>query len=322
MLNKILNNIKSDFVYIQTHNFPDPDAISSAFGMQQLLKNYGITSKICYKGQIDSTSTSEMIKRLEIELFSIDKILEMTSDNEIILVDAQKGNSNMVDMIGDEVICIDHHPIFEEVDYRVSDIRPQVGACASIIASYYFDNNIDMPRNVATALSYGIKVDTANLTRSVSDFDMEIFCALRKHSDNDLLASLDRNTLKFADLYAYATAISNIEVFDFVSFANPGEDCPESLIASISDFMLALAEVKFSVVYSKREKGIKVSVRSELAKYNAGVIANKALKGIGGGGGHAQMAGGFVPFVGSVDEAEDLMDKIKECFIEVINNMC
>ena len=229
MLNKILNNIKSDFVYIQMHNFPDPDAISSAFGMQQLLKNYGITSKICYKGQIDSTGTSEMIKRLEIELFSIDKILEMTSDNEIILVDAQKGNSNMVDMIGDEVICIDHHPIFEEVDYRVSDIRPQVGACASIIASYYFDNNIDMPRNVATALSYGIKVDTANLTRSVSDFDMEIFCALRKHSDNDLLASLDRNTLKFADLYAYATAISNIEVIDFVSFANPGEDLIHSI---------------------------------------------------------------------------------------------
>ena len=26
-----------------------------------------------------------------------------------------------------------------------ADIRPDVGACASIIASYYFDNDIDMP---------------------------------------------------------------------------------------------------------------------------------------------------------------------------------
>ena len=47
-------------------------------------------------------------------------------------------------MNGQEIICIDHHPIYDPVDYRFSDIRPDVGACASIIATYYFDNNIDM----------------------------------------------------------------------------------------------------------------------------------------------------------------------------------
>ena len=31
-------------VYIQTHNFPDPDAIGSAFGLQRLLGVYGIHS--------------------------------------------------------------------------------------------------------------------------------------------------------------------------------------------------------------------------------------------------------------------------------------
>ena len=29
-------------VYIQTHNFPDPDAIASAFGLQKLLAACGV----------------------------------------------------------------------------------------------------------------------------------------------------------------------------------------------------------------------------------------------------------------------------------------
>ena len=58
-------------------------------------------------------------------------------------------------MNGQEIICIDHHPVYEHIDYRFCDIRPDVGACASIIASYYFDNDIDMPADVATALLYG-----------------------------------------------------------------------------------------------------------------------------------------------------------------------
>ncbi len=320
MLIKILDNLNSKFVYIQTHNFPDPDSISSAFALQYLLKINGINSKICYKGQIDSVSTMQMVEKLGIELYEMSEVADMKEDDEIILVDAQKGNSNIVDMDGAEVMCIDHHPIFDKVDYKVSDIRPEFGACATILTTYFFENYIPIPKDVATALSYGIKVDTANLTRSVSEKDMEMFYRLHCFSDQELLASLDRNTLKFEDLHAYAAAISSIQVFDFVSFANPGADCPESLIASISDFMLALAEVKFSVVYSQRGKGIKVSVRSELNDYNAGVITNKALKDIGSGGGHAQMAGGFVPIVGSQREITDLMNIIREKFIEVIKD--
>ena len=37
-------------VYIQTHNFPDPDAIATAFGLQKLLEEYGITSSLMTEG--------------------------------------------------------------------------------------------------------------------------------------------------------------------------------------------------------------------------------------------------------------------------------
>ena len=38
----IIENITSKHVYIQTHNFPDADAIASAFGLSVLLEKYGI----------------------------------------------------------------------------------------------------------------------------------------------------------------------------------------------------------------------------------------------------------------------------------------
>ena len=50
-LQELLKQINRKHVYIQTHNFPDPDAIASALGIQELLKRNGISSTICYKNR-------------------------------------------------------------------------------------------------------------------------------------------------------------------------------------------------------------------------------------------------------------------------------
>ena len=137
--------------------------------------------------------------------------------------------------------------------------------------------------------------------------------------DYETIHMLENSNLCFEDLVAYGKAISSIEVYDNISFADTGEDCP--VIANISDFMLALKEVFFSVVYSRRDGGIKLSVRSERASLDAGKIIAKALEGLGNGGGHATMAGGFVPFAGTDSEAAILMDEIKERFVAVIGEL-
>ena len=41
-LKDIISNITSSRVFIQTHDFPDPDAIASAFGLKSLLETYNI----------------------------------------------------------------------------------------------------------------------------------------------------------------------------------------------------------------------------------------------------------------------------------------
>ena len=51
---------------------------------------------------------------------------------------------------------------------------------------------------------------------------------------------------------------------------------------------------------------------------DAGRIISKALEGIGNGGGHASMAGGFVPFDGDAAQKAALLKDIRNRFITVI----
>ena len=98
-LQELLKQINRKHVYIQTHNFPDPDAIASALGIQELLKHNGISSTICYKGKIDRYSTDKLRELMEIELLNVEDLSTiLTDEDEVILVDAQKGNSNIVDI--------------------------------------------------------------------------------------------------------------------------------------------------------------------------------------------------------------------------------
>ena len=318
-LEQLISKISREHVYIQMHNFPDPDAIASAFGLQELLKEQGIFATICYKGKIERYSTEKMCQLLAIEIENIEEITDrLSASDEVILVDAQKGNANIINIAGDEIICIDHHPTFEQQEYRFADIRPEVGACASIIAQYFIENRIPMDKRVATALSFGIRMDTMSLSRGVSKLDMEMLYQMFDLCDQNVIHNLENSNLYFEDLLAYSKAIYSIKVYDNVSFADTGKDCPEGLIASVSDFMLALVEVTFSIVYSRKNDGIKLSVRSEGSKLDAGKIVREALEGIGNGGGHAEMAGGFVPFTGSDDEADLMIKEIQERFLHVI----
>lgn len=323
-IKSVLRCINGSVLFIQTHNFPDPDAVASAYGLQVLLKENGINSVICYKGRIDNTITEKMVQFLNINIVEIQEITEMPQEAEIILVDSQKGNANISKMHGNEIVCIDHHPIYKNVEYQYTDIRSDIGACASIIASYFYESGAEIDRRTATALLYGIKIDTANMTRGVSSLDLEMFYRLFPLADHRLLKTLDTSGLKMEDLKAYSSAIGSIQRVNEICFANTGMNCHEALSAAISDFILTLDSVNIVVVYSLRSDGIKLSVRSSDNLYDIGKITNEALKGIGSGGGHEHMAGGFVPFpeINGKENRDEMVKRlvldIKDRFLEKI----
>lgn len=296
-LKELIELLKGKNVFVQTHNYPDPDAIGAGFGMQQFLKQFGINATLCYHGKIDRLNTKKMIELLGIEIFSKEELEEkMGEDDPIICVDSQKHGGNILDLIGDEVACVDHHPTTEPIEYYYKDVR-MVGSCASIISGYFEELGVDPDKNTATALLYGLQMDTNGFTRGVTDTDIHAFGYLHGLSDQSILSRLEQNQMEFSDLRAYGAAIENIQVYDRMGFAFIPFACQDALIAITCDFILSIEEVDVAIVYSKRDNGYKFSARSEsfVKDVDCGKLLSDALKGIGTGGGHAFMAGGFLP---------------------------
>lgn len=315
-LETLLNCIKQERIYIQMHNYPDQDAISSAFGLKALLEYYGKEVILCYYGAIDKANTIKMVELLEIPIVEADTI-QWTLEDEIILVDVQEGNGNLKETGGKVIACIDHHPVSREFPYAFADIRSELGSCASIVAEYFIENSIKIPKMTATALLYGIKIDTSNLTRRVTDVDIAMFSFLHGRASKGVLCELEQNSLQMEDLLAYQEAIATLRIEKRVGIAKIGDNCSEALIGTISDFLLTVEEIQITIVYSYRVGGVKFSLRSESTKIDAGRMIKEAVEGYGTGGGHSTVAAGFIPDV-LPEEVEETSNIVIERILKMI----
>lgn len=307
---------KEEFIFIQTHNYPDHDAVASAFALQHLLNELGVRSHIIYEGEIQRDSLLQMIDELEIDIHHCADH-SMTAEHKIIIVDGCKGNKNVTDLVGDEIAVIDHHQVEKPDDVPFADIRPDNGACSTIMYSYYEKYGIQVPRNVATAMMIGINMDTALLTRGVSRYDIEAYADLYTLSDIRLQNSILRNYIQSKDLSFYKYAIDNVAIRDGIAFCYFPDGCNQNLLGILGDFFLALEEVEFVILCAKNGGSINFSTRNEKKEWNAARAIQDALLGMGFGGGHADMAGGIVPDAAKFDP-DAVLGKFREILFKSI----
>ncbi len=319
-IEQMLEMLCREEVYIQTHNYPDPDAIASAFALQYWMKSHGIEAKICFFGTVEKVNIRLMMDCLDISCMERAEMKRISEQAVVITVDCQKFNSNLTDLRGEERICIDHHPWVTRHNYDIV-FHKITGACATIITELFLESETPIPENIATALLYGLKMDTRNFCAGVTEADIEAFAILHRLADNEMIQKLDNCTLELSDLHAYGAAIQNIRVFESVGFVNIPFDCSDGLIASVSNFILSLDAVEVTVVYASRDGGLKFSVRSEREDVNAGVLIEEALRDLGGGGGHATMAGGVMPRNVCEIMGERVEDEIQRRFMQVYFEM-
>ena len=283
-----------DEVFLQPHNVPDPDAIASSLGLQYLLAQKGIESKIVYDQEIEKANSLKMLELFDIPMIRAAEAYTLGTEDWAVLVDAQKGNANITDLPTDEVAVIDHHEYKGNQGYRFEDVRTNIGSCSAIIAEYFFENNIAPPKLIATALLYGIFMDTDNLTKGVNTLDIDMFYQLYPLADIHLVAELRENEISINDLYLYADAFKTVEIYHEIAFLSL-KSHNDSLLGAASDIVKNINGVNVVVAYATREKGIKLSTRSLFWGIKANDLARYLVEGIGFGGGHDHMAGGFIP---------------------------
>jgi len=287
-------------LYVQTHDFPDHDAVASAFGIQALLQHAGVPSRIVYAGDLQRDSLRRMIQDLGIQIVPAADVV-MAAADPIVIVDGCKGSKNVTDLPGDEIAIIDHHDVKSPDSVPFVDIRSTHGACSTMIHGYWGDAHAEIPGPVATALMIGINMDTALLTRQVSRADIEVYADLYTRADVRLENSILRNSIQTKDLAFYKHALENVRIDDRMAFCWFPNGCNQNLLGILGDFFISLEEAEFVVLCARNANVINVSVRNEREGWNASRVVQAALQGIGFGGGHADMAGGIIRDPSGVD---------------------
>ena len=196
---KLLKTLKKNQrIFIQTHDFPDHDAVATAFSLQYLLKHKGFDSTIIYHGEILRENLQKMISELDISISHHYKY-ELSQNDLLIIVDACAGNKNVTELKAKVIAVIDHHQTTCKEKYPFIDIQSEFGACSTILFSYFAELKLEPSKNVATALLAGINFDTHSLSRQISPLDLQAYSMLYTVGSVEFVSSMVRNNISLDD---------------------------------------------------------------------------------------------------------------------------
>jgi nanoRNase/pAp phosphatase (c-di-AMP/oligoRNAs hydrolase) len=292
-----------------------------------MLKSADVDSSIVYTGPISRPETVELISNIGIKLIRLDteKNKELVGkDDQVIVVDCQKENSNVAHLPGEYIACIDHHPELSGNVYAYVDIRPDYGACASMMYEYAKDFGYELTPVQAALMIYGIRIDTDDLSRRKYPLDIDVFSALYKIADLSILGNIGRNRIRPEDISTTIVAYENLTIKNNIAYSFAGDDKAKESLAELADKLISLADISFVVVYSKCFNGYNFSLRSQTYTLNAGKIAKYAFSKVNGdGGGHKYMAGGLIPKVAFMDliGGKAVMERVIDIIENAIDNI-
>jgi nanoRNase/pAp phosphatase (c-di-AMP/oligoRNAs hydrolase) len=283
---------------IQVHNNPDPDALGAAMGMRELYQRYlDLRSRIVFGGIVGRAENRTMLRLLELEIVPASKVDFGCCDLHT-LVDAQPGFGHAPLPEGRYPdVVIDHHPVRESRPPAVAywDVARPVGATSTLVALLFLRNHVPIPRDVATALMYGIKSDTHDLSEHATDDDREAYHGLFPFADTATIAQIQNARVPKSYFAMFSRAIENAQVYDFACVAHLGRIDNPDIVAEMADFLLRCEDLRWTMVTGLYEQTLHFSLRSTDRNARAGSLARRVVGVMGSAGGHGQMAGGQVP---------------------------
>jgi nanoRNase/pAp phosphatase (c-di-AMP/oligoRNAs hydrolase) len=265
----------------------DPDSIASAMAIKRLLWRKAKKIEIAYFNKITRPDNLAMIEYTESGLMELDDI-QKKNYNTFVIVDSQPDHHEKFSRFNYDAI-IDHHPL-SDVKARFSDIRPDFGACSTIMTQYLKAKKIKPSLKLAAALMIGIKTDTSNFTRQTSLQDIKAFQYLYQFADNNIVIKVERATLSLDDLDFLGYAIKLRKILNHRVFFHAGRiNKPDELVI-VADFFLTLVKINWSIISGVYKNKLIIIIRNDGLRKGAGLTAKEAFAKYGSAGGHKTMA--------------------------------
>jgi nanoRNase/pAp phosphatase (c-di-AMP/oligoRNAs hydrolase) len=304
-LKKLINTVGEGKLAIIVHDNPDPDAISSAMGLKEIADSVGVKAEILYKGIIGHHENKAFVNLLDIEMDQ-SKDFNASDYKKIALIESSAPGVNNLLPPGTKVsIVIDHHQAnIEDVEAEYIDIRPNIGATATIMTKYLQELEIPFKTELATALLYGIKVDTDDFRRNTDPADLTAAAYLFPIANHDILNRIETPSKSTESIDILGEAIKNRQIKGSYLISNVGTIRDRDTLAQAADYLLTLEGITTTLVFGLGEDTIYISGRSRDDRINIGKILADAF-GEDKAGGHASLAGAQIPlgvFSGTKDK--------------------
>ena len=287
------------------HDNPDPDAIASALGLVRVAERAGVSADACYFGNISHQENRAMVNLLDIDLVALDDAETVAEYGGVALVDHSRPGIN--DGLPEDTtvdIVVDHHPPRAPVEAHFVDLRHDIGATSTLVSDYLIRTGIDPGTPLATALLFGVRVDTDDFTREVSVADFEAAAWLVLHADLPTLERIESPSMTPEVIETLSLAIGNRDVRGDALVSNVGSIRDRDALAQAADRLLNMEGIRITVVYGYKDGTIYVSGRARGTDVDLGETLRDALGTIGSAGGHADMAGAQVS-LGILGDADD-----------------
>jgi len=312
--------------HVVVHNFPDPDAISSAMGIVQLIKHLGFKpGNIYYTGEISHPQNKSMVTLLNANLLCYEDD-PFEDGSEVILVDTnnigEESNQMLIDPKNVKILAvIDHHkgkhPKGAKIDYR------PVGSSAAIVWEYLkkakFDFDSEEGKILSTALVTGIFTDTQSLmSDNISNLDFEAYQFLLHKVDKQKLKSIMNFPLPtyLFELRQRAFLKENQRVDESVIIAGIGiiNASKRDALPIIADELLRMNGISTSIVFAIVDENIDISVRSSDVTLDVGPFVQSVFHSGGGkqGAARATIPLGFFSMNGNDELNSDIWEVAKK----------
>ncbi len=290
-----LQNAKK--IVLVCHQNPDGDTLGSASALTDYLtKNNKQVTIFCLH---DSPNDLVYLPHLHL-LTNNHQLFADHSIDTIITIDCgdlrYAGIDRFVKNHPATIINIDHHPTNEKYG-QINLVSPTASSVAEILYLFFKHNNINISRNMATALLTGLFTDTGNFSNSATSI-VAIAAAsqlLRSGANINLINKWTTKNQSLDVLKLWGVILERLkhkEQLDLVYTYLTKKDCENYNISDkatdgIANFLNKISGVKIMLFIKETEDNkIKGSLRTNEDDVDVAKIAKKM-----GGGGHKKAAG-------------------------------
>ena len=298
---------------ILTHDYPDPDALASAYALQYLAdKVFGIQSRIVYGGVIGRMENRSMARILKLPVHKL-KAGELKKYDRVALIDTQPGfKNNSFPPNRRAAIIIDQHPPVSKPVADLAIIDTECGATSVILSQALLLAGCEIPGKLATSLAYGILTDTLNLYRAQSPGIINVYNAILPNCDMRSLA-LIQNPLRSRRFFAtLRRGIHQAMVRRGLVISHLGPVESPDLVAQITDFLLTYKGIRWAFCTGRYKSKLYVSLRLTRAGMEASDVLRDIFDNRGDAGGHGLIGGGSFKISRPEDEA--LWEEVEQTF--------